>query len=369
MTDAAAGWGWAAHLSDGGTTPWADWSGAAEPSGVTLPGAQQLELLRRVNLAGRPTPALVEAVLAADPPRRTRPAQPLAGGTVVADHGPRPVDPADLGDNELTRLAAVLVAQRLATRPLAAPRSGWPRPWRIRYHLLGDPEHTAPLRRHLIARGRPPGGYGGRVVVLGTDTGRMLIDLWTAQCFRNGAQSWRDWLAVCVRLGTLPTPLDLDLLARREIDRPVQNRVHVVTDPALAPGLLGVRRGPGPPQPYAASAVDLARRVGAALRPAALPERRRRLLTEVLRPRLADEPGLPLVIPSRHRDWVHDEADRLHRQLERGRYPVHGDPALVRPVDRAGVEAPDVSVTLALAVRLLLETEPQPDDQHREEGP
>ncbi len=365
MTDAAAAWGWTAHLTDGGTTPWAQWSGTAEPQRPVLPGAQQLELLRRVNLAGRPTAQLAEAVLAADPPRRTMPALPLAGGPDVPGHGPRPVDPAELGDNDLTRLAAVLLARDLATRPVAAPRPGWRRPWRIRYHLLGDPEHAAPLRRHLTARGRPPGGYGGRVLVLGTDTGRMLVDLWTAHCFRHGALPWRDWIAVCVRRGTLPAPLDLHLLARREIDRPVPNRVHVVTDPALAPRLLGVRRGPGTPQPMAASAVDLGRRVAAALRPLATPERRAVLLTDVLRPRLADEPGLPLVVPARHRDWVRDEADRLHRQLGRGRYPVHGDPALVLPVDRAGVEAPDVSDTLALAIRLLLET----DRSIQEEGP
>lgn len=364
MTDPAA-WGWTAHLRGGGTTPWGQWSGTAEPQGPFLPGAQQLELLRRVNLTGRPTPVLAEAVLATDPPRRTRPALPLVGGLVVADHGPRPVDPSDLGDNDLTRLAAVLLAQHLATRPLAEPRVGWRRPWRIRYHLLGDPEHAAPLRRHLIARGRPPGGYGGQVLVIGTDTGRMLVDLWTAHSFRHGAQPWAGWLAMCVRRGALPTPLDLHLVARREIDRPAPNRVHVVTNPALAPRLLGVRRGPGLPQPMAASAVDLARRVGAALRPIAPPDRRTRLLTDVLRPRLADEPGLPLVIPSRHRDWVQVEADRLHRQLELDRYPVHGDPALVRPVDRAGVESPDVSVTLALAIRLLLETELW----DREEGP
>lgn len=357
MTDAATVWGWTAHLRDGGTTPWARWAGTAEPQRPVLPGAQQLELLRRINLTGRPTPALADDVLAVDPPRRTTPALPLTGGSEVPGHGPRPVDPADLGDNDLTRLAAVLLAGHLATRRVTEPRPGWRRPWRIRYHLLGDPEHAAPLRRHLTARGRPPGGYGGRVLVLGTDTSRMLVDLWTAHCFRNGALPWRDWLAVCARRGTLPTPLDLHLVARREIDRPVPNRVHVVTDPTLAPRLLGVRRGPGVPQPMAASAVDLGRRVAGALRPLAVPARRAALLTEVLRPRLADEPGLPLVVPARHREWVHEEAERLHQQLGRGRYPVHGDPALVLPVDRAGVEAPDVSDTLALAIRLLLETD------------
>lgn len=361
MTDAAVAWGWVAHLRGGGTTPWAHWreqsSDTAEPHGLVLPGAQQLELLRRVNLSGRPSTRLAEAVLAVDPPRRTMPALPLAGGPSVPDHGPRPVDPAALGDNDLTRLASVLLAQQLATCQVTEPRAGWRRPWRIRYHLLGDPEHTAPLRRHLTARGRPPGGYGGRVLVVGTDTSRMLVDLWTAHSFRNGAQPWRDWLAVCVRRGSLPTPLDLHLLARREIDRPAPNRVHVVADPALAPRLLGVRRGPGLPQPMAASAVDLGRRIASALRPLAPPQRRALLVTDVLRPRLADEPGLPLVVPARHREWVQVEADRLHRQLAAARYPVHGDPALVLPVARAGVEAPEVPDTLALAIRLLLETD------------
>ncbi len=356
MTDAARTWGWAAHLRGGGTTPWAEWSAPAEPQGRIVPGAQQLELLRRVNLVARPTSVLAEAVLDVDPPRRSRPALPLAGGPDVPDHGPRPVDPAELDDNDLTRLAAVLLARDLAARPVPAPRRGWRRPWRIRYHLLGDPERTAPLRRHLVARGRPPGGYGGRVLVIGTDTGRMLVDLWTAHCFRHGAVTWPHWLGVRAGRGSLPMPLDLHLLARREIDRPVPNRVHVVTDPALAPRLLGVRRGPEPPPTMAASAVDLGRRVSAQLRPLAPPDRRARLLTDVLRPRLAHEPGLPLVVPEHHRDWVAGEAGRLHQQLTHARYPVHGDPALVLPVDRAGIEAPVVSDTLALAIRLLLET-------------
>lgn len=369
MTGAATAWGWTAHLEDGGTTPWSQWSGGAEPRSSTLPGAQQLELLRRVNLTGRPSRTLVAAVLCADPPRRTRHALPLVGGPDIPDHGPRPVDPAELGDHELVRLAAVLVARDLAHRSVPPRRSTWKRPWRIRYHLLGDPEQVAPLRRHLTARGRPAGGYGGRVLVLGTDAGRMMVDLWTAHCFRSGAPAWRGWWADRVQRGTLPTPLDLHAVASREIDRPVPNRVHVVTDPALAPRLLGVRRGPPSPQPMAASALDLARRVSSALRPLAPPEQRTRLLTDVLRPRLADEPGLPLIVPARHRDWVRHEGDRLHHQLTLGRYPVHGDPALVRPVDRAGIEAPAVSDTLALAIRMLLQIEPQNEPQSQEEGP
>ncbi len=364
MTDRA--WGWVAHLRDGGTTPWRDWVGGAPAAGAALPGAQQLELLRRANLAGRPSADLTERVLAADPPRRARPGLPLVDGPAVPDHGPRPADPGEVPDTELTRLAAVLLAGDLAGHTPVPPRRGWVRPWRVRYYLLGDPEQLEPWRRHLVARGRPEGGYGGRVVVIGTDTGRMLVDLWTAHCFRHGAVPWSGWLERRATRGGLPGPIDLDALARRERDRPGPHRVHVVTDPARTGDLLGVRRGPGTVQPMAASAVDLGRRVSAVLRPRATPQVRARLIVGVLRPVLADAPGLPLVVPAGHRAWVREEAERLHQQLARGRYPVLGDPGLVLPVDRAGVETPDVAETLALALRLLLSAALTPT---LEEGP
>ena len=359
-------WGWVAHLRDGGTTPWRDWAGDAPAAGPSLPGAQQLELLRRANLAGRPGAVLAERVLAVDPPRRARPALPLLDGAPVPDHGPRPTDPGTVPDQELTRLAAVLLADDLAGHATRGAHRGWVRPWRIRYHLLGDPEHIEPLRRHLVARGRPPGGYGGRVVVVGTDTGRMLVDVWTAHCFRHGAVPWPAWIDRRAARGPLPGPIDLVEIARRERLRPGPNRVHLVTDPPLAARLLGVRRGPGAPASMAASAVDLGRRVSAALRPMAEPGARADVIAEVLRPVLAEAPGLPLVMPARHRAWLRDEAERLHHQVARGRYPVHGDPALVLPVDRAGVENPDVAETLALALRLLLSAALTP---RPEEGP
>jgi hypothetical protein len=359
-------WGWVAHLRDGGTTPWRDWVGDAPAAAPSLPGALRLELLRRANRAGRPDAALAERILVVDPPRRARPALPLLGGQPVPEHGPRPADPSAVPDQELTRLAGVLLAEDLAGHaPPAAPR-GWVRPWRVRYHLLGDPEHVEPLRRHLVARGRPPGGYGGRVVVVGTDTGRMLVDLWTAHCFRHGAVPWSAWLDRRAARGPLPRPIDLVEVARRQRTLPGPNRVHLVTDPRLAPRLLGVRRGPAGPATMAASAVDLGRRVSASLRPMAEPGARARVIAEVLRPVLAEAPGLPLVVPARHRAWVRAEAQRLHHQVARGRYPVHGDPALVLPVDRAGVEHPDVAETLALALRLLLSAALTP---RPEEGP
>lgn len=360
----ATGWGWVAHLLDGGTTPWSAWSGTAEPRGTVLPGAQQLELLRRLNLAARPSPTLAAAVLATDPSRRSRPALPLVGGADPLPHGPRPVDPADLSDGELSRLAAVLLAQQLAAQSLGpAPRPGRRRPWRLRYQLVGDPELVAPLRRHLVARGRPPGGHGVNVVVLGTDAGRMLVDLWTAQSLRNGAPPWHEWLATTVREGGLPDGIDLDRIARRERERPATHRVHLVTDPALAPRVLGVRRGPQV-QPISAAGTDLGRRIVSALRPMAAAGDRARLVTEVLRPRLALDPGPALVLPARTREQLEPAVAGMVGEVRRGRYPVHGDPGLLMPADRPGTGAVVSSDTLALAVRMLLET----GLQSREEG-
>ena len=50
MTGPARAAAWVAHLREGGTTPWAEWTGTVDgPTPPVLPGAQQLELLRRVN--------------------------------------------------------------------------------------------------------------------------------------------------------------------------------------------------------------------------------------------------------------------------------------------------------------------------------
>ncbi|MBO0842803.1 MAG: hypothetical protein J2O46_06435, partial [Nocardioides sp.] len=71
------GWGWAAHLRAGGSTPWAEWSEPAEmtrpPRGVRrLPGAEVLELLRRLNESGQVSQELVERILTTTAPGRGR---------------------------------------------------------------------------------------------------------------------------------------------------------------------------------------------------------------------------------------------------------------------------------------------------------
>jgi hypothetical protein len=357
MSVEARAWGWVAHLREGGVTPWTDWAASAEPLDVVLPGAQQLELLRRLNNAGRVDRALADRVLRADPPRRSRSGLPLTGGPEPV-HGPRPVDPGTLADRELLHLTAVLLAQDLAAHPLSPPsRPGFTRPWRIRYHLAGDPEHTAVLRRHLVRHGRPPGGYGGRTVVVGTDLGQMFVDLWTAHSLRNGALPWQRWWRERRERGGLPRPLDLFGVAEAAARDSAPGRVHLVTEPHLALRQLGMRGRPPAPTPLAAHAVELGRFVSGSLRPLAVSGERHRRVTEVLRPLLAREDGPVLLPPADDHAWLTGEAERLRRLIATGRYPVHGDPAALLPAApsaRDGVETPDGSATFALATRLLV---------------
>ena len=358
MNDPGTGraWGWVAHLRDGGTTPWRDWTGSAAPAGPILPGAQQLELLRRINAVRRPRPALASRVLATEPSRRDRPGLPLLGGPPESEFGPRPIDPADVPAEELAELCAVVVAGGLATERPPAPRVGRTRPWARRYHLHGDPELTRAVQRHLVAHGRPPASHGGRVLVVGTDAGRMLTDLWTFHALGEGVRPWPDWWRQRVRADRLPGATDLERELHAGLQRPGARGADIVTDPRLAPRLAGLRRPLPPGEPLAAVAVDLGRRVAGALRPLVPPQTRRALVSELLRPRLATVSGPPLAVPTAHRPWMEEQAARLVARLERARggYPVHGDLELLLPVDRPGAERIRPRDTLAAGIGLLL---------------
>jgi hypothetical protein len=351
-------WGWVAHLRDGGTTPWREWTGAGPHGGAYLPGAQQLELLRRLHLAGRPTPELVERVLGASAPGRGAADLELVG---VADHspfGPRPVDPADLPEDELTRVATSLVAEDLVAAGTPERRPArYVRPWRTRYRLVGDPWLADPARAALVARGRPPGGRGPVVLVLGTDLATMLTDAWTSRAFDDGCPPWREWLDPFTAGTRVPPRVDLERAAATWSRRVGRSHVRVVLDPAALPRLVGVRRSlPAPPRP-AADAVELARRVAGVLGLLVLPDRRAELLRGTLLPRLLDAPGAPLAVPGEHAAWVADRAARMRDRLLRAGYPVHGDPDALLPrpdAPAAAAGGPSDAGVLALAVRLLL---------------
>ena len=349
-------WGWVAHLRDGGTTPWREWSGAGEPHGRSLPGAQQLELLRRLNGAGRPGPDLAVQVLEASAPGRGRPDLELEGAVDPLAFGPPPVDPASLPEDELLRVAANVLAENLVAAGVPE-RRGAPRArlWRPRYRLVGDPMLADPMRAALVEQGRPPGGRGSVVLVLGTDVGSLVAHAWTARSLAEGAPAWRDWLTPYTRGRHLPRRVDLPRIARAWAERVGPERVRLVLDPAEVPRLVGVRRPLPGPAPLSADAVDLARRVGQVLGLLAAAGRRRALLHQALVPRLAGFGGAPLVVPDEHADWLHARAVRVRDALLRAGYPVHGDPDRLLPVPRAGAPEPSDAGVLALALRLLLE--------------
>jgi hypothetical protein len=355
---ADAGHTWLEHLRTGGTVPWAEWRaarpGAASATARDLPGAQQLELLRRLNLQGPPSATLAERVLATSAPGRGRPDLGLVGHLEESRFGPPPVDPADLPPHELVRVATSLLAEDVVADGDPPP----PRPAsllrrRRRYRLLGDPELSRPVREALVADGRPPGGAGATVVVLGSALDTMLTHLWTARAFGAGVRPWRHWLAAEAGRGTQPPRVDLATLAESWSSRVGAGRVHVVIDDqALAARLVGRRRPVPAPAPLSADAVELARRTAPVVGSLVTPERRSLLMWHRFRPVLAAHPGPPLLVPRGHHAWLAEQTEDLRRRLSRGGYAVHGD--LPEPSERPGVTAPDEDGVLALAMRVLL---------------
>jgi hypothetical protein len=352
----ARAWGWVAHLRDGGTTPWSDWgsaAGADEQAGRYLPGAQQLELLRRLNQERLPSPELAARVLATSAPGRGRPDLGLVGVLPPSAFGPPPVDPAALPPDELVRVATSLIAEDTAAagNPLE-PRT--PRLLRRRYRVLGDPDVATPLRDTLTADGRPPGGRRATVVIAGSDLASMLVHVWTARSLGAGVRPWPEWLASEVRRPDLPVRVDLATLAEAWVPRVGAGRVHVVLDdPRRATRLTaGLRRRVPAARPLSADAIELARRTSPVVGLLVTPERRTALMWHRLRPVLAAHPGEPLRLPSRLRPWLEEQTVVLRRRLAAGDYAVHG--ALAAPDDRPGVAAPDEERVLALAIRLLL---------------
>lgn len=363
----ARAWGWVAALRTGATTPWREWADAAvvgaEPSARVLPGAQQLELLRRLNLAGRPDADLVERVLGATLPGRgpldldlVDPVRPTGAG---ARFGPRPVDPQEIADDELIRVAVGLLAEDLrAAGPTPADPARRHRLSRRRaYRLVGAPWPADRLREQLGARGHPPGGRRPLVLVLGGDLATMTTWAWTARAFAEGGAPWSRWLAGQVEHDRVPPRADLAAMAHRWVGQVGRDRVRVVLDLSRVPALLRDRaplRGVTLPS---ADATDLARRLAPVLGVMVAPERRSELLRGRLLPRLLDLPGPPgpaLAVPESALAWVQDAATRLRDDVVGAGYPVVGDPDRLVPDAPPPGRAPRSERVLELAVGLLL---------------
>ncbi|MEX0427874.1 hypothetical protein AB3X52_09600 [Nocardioides sp. DS6] len=357
------GHGWAAHLREGGTTPWAAWTGEAYADGP-LPGAEQLELLRRLNETGEVGPDLADRVQTTSAPGRGRRGLPLRGDGPPPAYGVAPVDPADLPAEELMRTAGLLLAEDLVAGLCdPEPRYRWRRRLRTRYRLVGDRWITGPLRDELVRKGRPQGGRGMTVYVVGAPLDELLTHVWTARCFGQGAIAFAPWLARARREDELGPRGDLRRIAGWWADRVGRERVEIVLDPSELPTLLGVGgRMPGPPR-LAADAVEVARRVGPLLGLLVEPEEKARLLRRALLPRLrrAAAPGAAgpaLAVPADDLDWVTERALTLRDGLLADGYAVHGDPDLLLPRERSGAApaaTPDPGGALALMLRLLVD--------------
>ena len=389
MTGPARAAAWVAHLREGGTTPWAEWTGTVDgPTPPVLPGAQQLELLRRVNQRAAVPDALVERVLTASAAGRGRPDLELVGARPASDFGPPPVDPADLPAEELLRVAALLLAEDLAAegdpdsrhdrpddlgrllgdaarRMKRSGRGPWLRPWRTKYKLVGDPWRADALRRDLVARGRPPGGRGALVLVVADDLATMLGDLWTDRCFSTGVAvpAWGPWLDALAGSRRIARGADPVLVAATWSERVGRERVRIVLDETQLPAVLGVPRLTPRPA-VSAEAAELARLVAKALGLRVTPDVGRRILRERLLPRLVGHPGhpgAPLAVPPEHHRWIHRRSVRMRDAVRAGDYPVVGEVdglvsrprALAASGETLSGEAADERV-LALAVDLLL---------------
>jgi hypothetical protein len=353
----ARAWGWVAHLREGGTTPWPAWTGDGVPTARVLPGAQQLELLRTLNLAGGAPDGLADRVLTAAAPGRGKPDLALIG-VASSPYGPRPVDPTLLPADELIRVATSVLAEDVVALGVPTPARRLHRSWHRGYRLAGDPLETASVRDHLTGRGRPPGGAGARTLVLGGPLDQMLADVWSRRCFERGSGGWLEWLRFWQQRDDLPPRIDLPSVAERHLAR--HEHVRVVLDRSRLPGLLGVRRLPPPARP-GADAAELARRIATVVGLLVPPEERAALMTETLLPRMPVTDTPPVALPDEHRAWVRAAAERMARQLSRARYPVVGDPAVLLPGDPTATMpaggAPSVASgqqVLVLAVRMLV---------------
>jgi len=240
---ATRGWGWWAHLRAGGTTPWSAWSEAGDPGPGRLPGAANLEVLRRLNELGRPRPELVERILASGLSGRGRGDLPLLGerGVLSAEA----VDPGALDAAELLRVPTLLLADRLRAESLSQPEPVRRRWLAAPYVLAGDPWATLTPRAALFAAGRPEGGRRVTAYVVVRPLEQMLTHTWQRRAFGVGVAGWRPWVAGYARRDALPPAADAVAAAARWTAELGREHVHLVTDPSLLPALLRAKGLPG----------------------------------------------------------------------------------------------------------------------------
>jgi hypothetical protein len=352
---------WTEHLRGGGTTPWSAWvSSGAVPdvdvsAGRSLPGAAQLEVVRRLalvsDLDGPRFARLADVVLHRSAPGRGLAQQPLAWPATSGAprrFGAPPTDPSDVPLDELVRVAIGTLTALLLAAPAPVEQADLRRRRFTRspaFALAGAPVTTSAVRRALGAAGHAEGGASPRVVLLADPFDVSLAQVWSARVQRGAPVRWSGFVERWANRRELPPSADYPALAQRWAAEVGADAVHVLVAPrdavAETARLLGVDLGrarhPGL-QPrwkdLSPASVDVARRVnavlnvraGGALRAAAVRACAAALVVVADRPR-------PLTVPGPFRQWATERARRVADDLGEGGYPVLGD--LVRIVPRS----------------------------------
>lgn len=361
---------WVEHLRGGGTTPWPRWvrKAAVQPRpekvrAPGVPGAAQLELLRRLN-ALAPLPHRAEHVLNRPGPGR---------GPVHLRLSLEPLRPAPR--REVLRVAAGVLADLTAQLPPPRRRR---RRWWVRrprpvegvptFVLEGPPVTVAQVRARLAAAGlheHRPGSFPAGadpdvepdlVVVLVAALDEALRQAWAGRVQRGAGRAWPRFVARWTGSGSLPPSVAVDRNVDYWASRVGSGNVHLVAldpteprgaDPAARVAvLLGQQLGDAPAAEPAAepapddpvrlcpAALEVLRRVNVVLPfvcPAAERDARRKALVGLLQE--MDGRADPVDLPARRRSWADATAARLEAALERSGCVVHGE---LGPLSRTG---------------------------------
>jgi hypothetical protein len=361
--DQRRAWAWVDHLRGGGTTPWGQFTDEGEARGSLLPGAIQLEVLRRLNLMTRSSQgALADRILESSAPGRGQPDLQLAGAVAWSGFGPPPVDPGQIKAGELVRLAVGVLAELTVDAdpgPVETPRRPRRLPWRRGFHIVGNPLAGQQTREALAGAGRHSGRRRPVAVVLADDLGGMFADLWCWRVRHGLSTPFPSWVGTWAARDVLPPPLDPAAVAARWARRVGRGNVHVVVQrhpEAEVARIVGARRPvDGAHAGLSGAACQLVRDVNGVLRVLVDADRHQHLLDTVLLPWLAEEHGPRLDVPRRHQEWVRRRAERLREELAAGRYALHGDLDLLVAAP-AGARPRSDQAVLEVALRTLLRT-------------
>lgn len=370
---------WAAHLVGGGTTDWRTWldrhpepPASPAPAVEVLPGAAQLELVRRLATSGPAVERfdeLARRVLTTSAPGRGPGELSLVwpGAGAREDSGPGgaaggfpAVDPSALDAEELLRacvgaLAGLLhdVSGRGVDLP-GPPRPGrvWV-PWRRAFTVHGSPVLAEAVRVSLRRRGLLQGGRRAVHLVIAAPFDQMMAEHWIRRTRTGSDIAWARLWRRARTVDRVPPAIAVDELAGRLAAQsgPERVRLLVAADTteavvlaAEAMGLPGQGQRPGGGQldpPYAPPldvvSAELLRRLNGVLRLRVDAERRRQLAVDVL-PRVVGHTGAGhLGAPRGLARWGRETGGRMAAALAGAGYPVLGDARLVVPGPMAGV--------------------------------